>query len=570
MTRPLSLLTLGAALLVLPLAHAAAQGDGKGAADMKGLLPPPKAWAAQVTPAEFTLVWRGVAGATAYEVLVRNAQGQLIRLGMLSASGARFIVPLARLSPLGIVLDRVQFAVRALNGATQGPLTMFNTVSGAKQSAAKAVVAPGTATARETAPGIVTVTWDEVDGATAYAIGRAVGKYGFQRFCDLCPTGGVFVDTVPTAGTNYVYSITALTPGGRSRPAITPRVEVTALATGRGGAVVTGSGPRLDPKSAAQGVSITARPVHTRVIQVLVSFATQHGGVAGEVVRRLCDGSEQVIRRFDALVPLDIEDRLGGTNLPECNAVQKQRVRYYVRIRDAKGAVAQSKEAIADMAVASSADTPANAPAADAKGLAAGITVTPRVTGTGALGGVVNIVVTIANRLGLGSTVNMATQLMRKVCNGPWTVVRPFSLSQSVVDVEDVVREIDQQCAALGPTVQYQVRVADPKGLVANSKAAAIAIPNQAPAATEPPATPGNRSLTRTSSGRRTLTWTVVPGATSYRIERLAGAKGAWTVVQELPGSANTWTDTATVDGTPQYRITAVNRAGNSATGSFR
>lgn len=570
MTRPISLLTLGAALLILPLAGAAAQGDGKGAADQKGLLPPPKAWAAQVTPAEFTLVWRGVPSATAYEVLVRNAQGQLIRLGMLSASGARFIVPLARLSALGIVLDRVQFAVRALNGARQGPLAMFNPVSTAKQSAAKAVVAPGNAMARETAPGIVTLTWDEVEGATAYAVGRAVGQYGFRRFCDLCPTGGLLVDTVPTAGTHYVYSITALTPNGRSRPAITGRVEVTGLATDRGGTVVTGSGPRLDPKSAVERVSITARPLHSRVIQVLVSFAAQHGGLAGEVVRKMCDGSEQVIRRFDALVPLNIEDQIGGTNLPECNAVEKQRVRYFVRIRDAKGAVAQSKEALADMSVASAADTPANVPAADAKGLAAGITVTPRVRGTGALAGVVNVVVTIANRLGLGATVNMATQLMRKVCNGPWTVVRPFSLSQSVVDVEDIVSEIDQQCGAIKPTVQYQVRVADPKGLVANSKAATVTIPDLAPAATEPPATPGNRRLARTSDGRRILTWSAVSGATGYRIERIAGAKGAWTVVKELPSTATTWTDAAKVDGAPQYRITAINRAGNSATGSFR
>lgn len=571
MPRPncLRALALVIALLVLPLADAAAQAGGKGAGDPKGLVPPPKAWAAQVSPTEFTLVWGGVTGATGFEVLVRNVQGKLVRLGLLSASGSRFIVSLTRLSALGITLDQLQFAVRALSGAVEGPLTMFNPVSTAKQSAAKAQVAPANVVARETAPGIVTVTWDGVEGATAYAIGRAVGTSGFQRFCDLCPTSGILVDTVPTAGTQYAYSITAITPTGRSRAISTGRIEVSGLATGADGEVVAGSGPRLDPKTAVEGVTITARPLHTRLIQVLVGFATQQGGVTGELVRKLCNGTEQVIRRFDTLVPIDIQDEIGGTNFPECNAVEKQQVRYLVRIRDAKGLAAQSKEAVAEVAVATSADTAAGASTADPKGLAAGITVTPRSSCAMDIRCIPRIIVRVVTQVMSGPLPNMAAQLMRQVCGQPWAPIRTVALTQTVFELEDVVGDIDAHCGNGKRLVRYAVRVSDPKGLAADSKAGEVELPALESAATEPPPTPGNRSLARVSDGRRILTWSVAPGATSYRIERIAGAKSAWTVAQELPGTATTWTDTARVDGTPQYRITAVNRAGNSATGNF-
>lgn len=561
-------LALVAALLLLPLGDVAAQANGKAAADSKGLVPPPKAWAAQVSPTEFTLVWGGVPSATGYEVLVRNAQGELVRLGLLASNASRFIVTLSRLSGMNLLADQMQFAVRALNGVAQGPLTLFNRVGPAKQSSAKALVAPGNVVARETAPGIVTVTWDDVDGATAYAIGRAVGTSGFQRFCDLCPTGGVLVDTVPTAGTHYAYNITAVMPTGRSRAISTGRIEVTGLATNAGGEVVTGSGSRLDPKSAVEGITITARPLHTTLIQVIVGFATQQGGVAGEVVRKLCNGTEQVIRRFDSLVTIDIQDEIGGTNLPECNAVEKQRVRYFVRIRDAKGLAAQSKEAVADLPVAS-ADTATSTATADPKGWAAGITVTPRSSCAMDIRCIPRIIVRIATGVMNGPLPNMAAQLMRQVCSQPWVPVRTVALTQTVVELEDVVDGIDAQCGNGKRLVRYAVRISDAKGLAADSKAGEVELPAGEPAATEPPPTPGNRSLARVSDGRRILTWSVSPGATSYRIERIAGAKSAWTVVQELPGTATTWTDAAKLDAVPKYRITAVNRAGNSATGNF-
>ena len=107
----------------------------------------------------------------------------------------------------------------------------------------------------------------------------------------------------------------------------------------------------------------------------------------------------------------------------------------------------------------------------DPKGLAAGITISPRLASGGLITSVFRIVVTVAHRIGLGEQAGLATQLMRKVCDGPWVPVRSFSLSQSSVDLEDVVQEIDHQCAVLGPTVQYQVRISTAKGLVADSKA---------------------------------------------------------------------------------------------------
>lgn len=570
-------LALVAALLLLTSADADAQAAGKAAADAKGLRPPARAWAAQVSATDFTLVWRGVPAATGYEVLVRDPKGQLVRLGVLSASGSRYTVPLARLSRMGIALDRVQFAVRALNGTTQGPVTMFNQVSRAPQGAAAAVAAPGSVAARETAPGVVTVTWDEVAGATAYGIGRAIGNYGFQRFCDLCPTGGVLVDTVPTAGTRYVYSVTAFTAAGRSRGATSPPVQVTGLATQGGGAVAAGSEPKADPKALANAIQVTPRAsgvgnfgtIFTFIVQIANNVAGPTGGVVGQLLRKVCDGPWMVVRAvsLDQRV-LDVEDAVDGIDA-QCGT-GKRTVRYQVSVPNPKGLAEKSPTGEIEVAGAGAPATGAST--ADPKGLAAGITVTPRVSGGGMLGAIGRIVVSITRQVGAQVGAQVGTQvahLMRQVCDGPWTVVRAVSLAQSAVDVEDTVGDIDAQCGSGKRAIRYQVRISDPKGLVANSSAGEVEVTSHAPEATEPPATPGNRGYARTSGGRRTLTWSAVPGATGYRIERLAGAKGAWTVVKELPGDATTWVDTATVDGTPKYRITAMNRAGNSATGNF-
>lgn len=562
------------ALIAIPFANLAGQASPKGAApDPKGLVAPPKTWAAQVSPTEFNVVWGLVPQATSYEVLVRNASGQLVRLGTAASNATRYIVQIARLLNMNVAADAIEFYIRAYNGTVAGPLSRLNTVRVAKQSSAKALVAPQNVVARQSSPGVITVTWTDVPDATAYAIGRAVGSSGFQRFCDLCPTGGTLVDTVPTAGTEYAYAVTAVMPGGRSRSSRTLPVEVTRLATDSSGTVVATSGVTNDDvKQLVDGVSITARPLASRVVQISVNFAIQQGGIAAELVRMVC-GRAEVIRTIGNLVPFNLDDYFGGLEFPECNGVRKQSVQYFVRIRNPKGAVAQSNGTVAEVEVdVADADSGSGsgAPGAadgpiDPKGLAAGITVSPSIPG--GFGSPVHIAINIANfAQQFAGTVG---QLMRRACDGPWIQVRTFAITARAIGLGDVVPAVDARCGTRKSRIQYMVRIADPKGLAADSKAGEVElqVPTE-PEATEPPATPGNRSVSRTSDGRRTLLWGAVPGATGYRIERIAGAKGAWTVVQELPGTATSWTDRPP-SSDARYRITATNRAGNSATGMF-
>jgi hypothetical protein len=60
----------------------------------------------------------------------------------------------------------------------------------------------------------ITLTWEPVEDATAYAIGRAVDKGGFRMICGLCPTDTRFVDTEVTPGVKHVYTVQAVTADG--------------------------------------------------------------------------------------------------------------------------------------------------------------------------------------------------------------------------------------------------------------------------------------------------------------------------------------------------------------------
>ncbi len=75
-----------------------------------------------------------------------------------------------------------------------------------------------------------------------------------------------------------------------------------------------------------------------------------------------------------------------------------------------------------------------------------------------------------------------------------------------------------------------------------------------------PPAAPAGLAAA-VASGRVVLTWTAVPGATTYTVERAAAAEGVFTVLDTLVGTS--FTDTDVLDGTRYlYRVTA----GNSLT----
>ena len=75
--------------------------------------------------------------------------------------------------------------------------------------------APARVVATETAPGVITVTWSPVPGATEYFVGRSVWPEGFRRAATVKDT--VYVDTAARAGVRHNYTVAVLGSAQRTR-----------------------------------------------------------------------------------------------------------------------------------------------------------------------------------------------------------------------------------------------------------------------------------------------------------------------------------------------------------------
>jgi hypothetical protein len=181
---------------------------------------PDKAWAAQTSRSDVTLAWRAAKDATAHRVFFVFG-GRRFALGTFVPGVTRAVFTLQRLSSMvgqplaGLQKSPMLFEIETLIGQRVAGLLRFNEVipvSPEKGLAAKQ--APGGVHASQTGEREITVTWQPVQDATAYAIGRAVGKQGFQMICGLCPTDTRFVDTEATPGVKHVYTVQAITADG--------------------------------------------------------------------------------------------------------------------------------------------------------------------------------------------------------------------------------------------------------------------------------------------------------------------------------------------------------------------
>lgn len=75
--------------------------------------------------------------------------------------------------------------------------------------------APAAVTAENTGPGEITLRWSEVEGATAYAIGRSVSPDGWRSLCDLCPSKNTtFVDRRAQPKEKHSYVVSPVSPMG--------------------------------------------------------------------------------------------------------------------------------------------------------------------------------------------------------------------------------------------------------------------------------------------------------------------------------------------------------------------
>lgn len=225
-----SLIVIGGLALTAP----------SGRAQTAEVAPPTKLWAAQMALNQVTLVWRLAPGATGY-VLYRNAvpgstagpDGQ-VKLAALAGNVSRYVYIVRAAST-----EVQQFYLQATdaNGRTSAKVP-FNAV--ALVNAAVAAVPPASVTAKETSPGVITVTWTPSAGATAYAIGRVVGGSGLGNLCALCPTEPTYVDSGVASGIRYQYSVATITPTAISLRTMSNVVTPGVVATTTGGAGVTG------------------------------------------------------------------------------------------------------------------------------------------------------------------------------------------------------------------------------------------------------------------------------------------------------------------------------------------
>ena len=362
------LVILFASLVTLPLGAQSPKGARDVAA--RELPAPQKIWAAQTSPTEVTLVWAPVRGATGYEVLAQQPGGALTVLRRIAGpTVARAVLPASSLGRGG---EAVPLLIRAIANGASSEAAPFNAVALATPGAAKSLVAPSNVRIAETSPGVITVTWDEVPGATAYSIGRVTGTSGLQRYCDLCPTGGMFVDTVQ-AGVRHAYGIVAITPWGASRRVVSDTLTATGTAMGSGvaaggggasgkGVAASGGSEDADWKALAASARLTVgrdasgpqgafggsiTKVVGRLITTITPVAQQ---LTGQVMRQVCDGPfQQILAPFTIERDIQWVDNISAAVLSPCRQKQLVPVNYKVLFLNPKGGVSETMMATVEL-----------------------------------------------------------------------------------------------------------------------------------------------------------------------------------------------------------------------------
>ena len=183
-----------------------------------------KLLAAQTSRTEITLVWQLDPRATEYVVYGPRKKADLggagVRLGTVSGGGTRYV---ARVLAPGA---EHHYTLETVPRSGSSKRFDFNVVVPKAPGGTGTIAAPTGVVAELTSPGVVTVRWNPIDGASAYAVGRSVRPNGFRPLCDLCdPRRAKYVDRETVAGQVHLYSVATVTPDGRSR--VTRSNEVT-------------------------------------------------------------------------------------------------------------------------------------------------------------------------------------------------------------------------------------------------------------------------------------------------------------------------------------------------------
>jgi hypothetical protein len=276
----------------------------------KGPASPTRLWAAQTSPTTVTLVWQLAAGATGYNVFGPRPKsgntGEL--LARLGSNASRYV---AQLAGTGVAHQYFIQAVDAKGQVSQK--AEFNPViPSAKEATSSAVPSPSFLKAEVTGPGEITLRWDAVPGATAYAIGRSVRPQGMARLCEICPTETMYVDQDAVAGAVHVYRVIAIAPQGTSRPVLSgeviPTVGKQRVAAADPKEAVL---PAADSKEALPKAPSGVRATFQTPTSVQLSWITGTGTATLQIKRKVGMSVAQLIATVNGTVSSFL-DQLGN------------------------------------------------------------------------------------------------------------------------------------------------------------------------------------------------------------------------------------------------------------------
>ena len=494
----------------------------------------PTMWAAQTDPSSIRLAWDHVPGPTSY-VVSCEIGGRAAR--QISAVDAPLLAAKSATAParrMSAVLPIRETGVPHLcflqwrfdpKGAPSARLP-FNEVTPVA-SVSSSRTAPASVTARQTAVGEITLTWDAVPGATAYVIGRAVESGGFQLYCDLCSTRTTFVDRFTKAGMSHRYTVAALSPAGSSGKTTSNIV----IATSDANAVATESNPSVDPTLKSPS---TVTAVISGATSVQLSWNAVPGAAGYRLLRSVDGGALAPLTRLGAASGASVQypDDLGSYLAAGSTQVV---VRYAVQSLDANGnATAATSSNQVTLALKSG--MPTGTSSANASNA--------RATATSASA------VTLTWSPPAGS---VPCALERALSGGAFAALPAIA--------PGTARGLDAAPNLLAYRPRYRITCGVPKSPLPsvrfNDPTWPVTLSSDGAGASSSATQPTNLRASIASPDAVTLTWGPPTSAIACSLRRKSGSSGSYVTLRSLP--IGTWQHVDTMSGLvaakPQYQL---------------
>ena len=397
---------------------------------------PSKAWAAQTASTTIQLSWEHLPGIASYRVYCAIGAAAPSLRGTITAPTSIFDVVTGMIRRVAYsVAIRVSEAHRCYvqpvdaKGLASRTIALNEVIPRSKDLVVAG--APSGLVATQTAPGEVTVTWNEAPGATAYLIGRSVYPNGFSTICSLCPATTTFVDKLVKPGVKHTYAVTAMTAQGPSARTtsnvVTPSTGDKDLASTTDTAVTSG-GKGLSGVTA----SVTSEGV------VTVSWLSGFAGGTFEVLRSTGGQLWQRIQSIGSFIPglMSFVDNVGSGGI----LTAKQAVVYKVRFLPPAGSKALVEELTSNEVIVGP------------KGASTTVAPTPPGNAVATANSATSVTLTWTPAGGVSQC-----QLRRSLNLGAYTILTTLPGNSS--------RFIDVAANLMIQRPRYQIVCGDPKGL---------------------------------------------------------------------------------------------------------